>query len=169
MQPTSDSLHLGNALGAIKRWAALQDDYDPFSASWICTRSPSPRTRRCCGTARWSPQRSTWRWVSTRSAARSSCKAMCPPYATGLGAGLFHGFRSGVADDAVQRQVDAPGRRVDDRGVIHLPGAAGADVLAYDTELVPVGEDQRQHLELARDVAQRFNSRSRIPSSCPSC
>ena len=34
-----------------------------------------------------------------------------------------------------------------------------ADVLLYDTDLVPVGEDQRQHLELARDVAQRFNSR----------
>ena len=34
-----------------------------------------------------------------------------------------------------------------------------ADVLLYDTDLVPVGEDQRQHLELARDVAQRFNGR----------
>ncbi|OBI37786.1 tryptophan--tRNA ligase, partial [Mycobacterium sp. E2238] len=39
------------------------------------------------------------------------------------------------------------------------PVLQAADVLAYDAELVPVGEDQRQHLELARDVAQRFNSR----------
>jgi tryptophanyl-tRNA synthetase len=39
------------------------------------------------------------------------------------------------------------------------PVLQAADVLAYDAELVPVGEDQRQHLELARDIAQRFNSR----------
>ncbi|MGH3578015.1 MAG: tryptophan--tRNA ligase, partial [Mycobacterium sp.] len=44
-------------------------------------------------------------------------------------------------------------------GLFTYPVLQAADVLAYDAELVPVGEDQRQHLELARDVAQRFNSR----------
>ena len=44
-------------------------------------------------------------------------------------------------------------------GLFTYPVLQAADVLAYDTNLVPVGEDQRQHLELARDVAQRFNSR----------
>jgi tryptophanyl-tRNA synthetase len=44
-------------------------------------------------------------------------------------------------------------------GLFTYPVLQAADVLAYDTELVPVGEDQRQHLELARDIAQRFNSR----------
>ncbi|EUA07081.1 tryptophan--tRNA ligase [Mycobacterium xenopi 4042] len=86
-------------------------------------------------------------------------KPCARPYATGLGAGLFHGFRSGVADDAVQRQVDAPGAESTTVGLFTYPVLQAADVLAYDTELVPVGEDQRQHLELARDVAQRFNSR----------
>ena len=44
-------------------------------------------------------------------------------------------------------------------GLFTYPVLQAADVLAYDTDLVPVGEDQRQHLELARDVAQRFNGR----------
>jgi tryptophanyl-tRNA synthetase len=44
-------------------------------------------------------------------------------------------------------------------GLFTYPVLMAADVLLYDTDLVPVGEDQRQHLELARDVAQRFNSR----------
>ena len=44
-------------------------------------------------------------------------------------------------------------------GLFTYPVLQAADVLLYDTDLVPVGEDQRQHLELARDVAQRFNSR----------
>jgi tryptophanyl-tRNA synthetase len=44
-------------------------------------------------------------------------------------------------------------------GLFTYPVLQAADVLAYDAELVPVGEDQRQHLELARDIAQRFNSR----------
>ena len=44
-------------------------------------------------------------------------------------------------------------------GLFTYPVLMAADVLLYDTDVVPVGEDQRQHLELARDVAQRFNSR----------
>ena len=44
-------------------------------------------------------------------------------------------------------------------GLFTYPVLMAADVLLYDTDLVPVGEDQRQHLELARDVAQRFNAR----------
>ncbi len=44
-------------------------------------------------------------------------------------------------------------------GLFTYPVLMAADILLYDTDLVPVGEDQRQHLELARDVAQRFNAR----------
>src|SRR6202011_3291600 len=44
-------------------------------------------------------------------------------------------------------------------GLFTYPVLQAADVLLYDTDVVPVGEDQRQHLELARDVAQRFNAR----------
>jgi tryptophanyl-tRNA synthetase len=44
-------------------------------------------------------------------------------------------------------------------GLFTYPVLMAADILLYDTELVPVGEDQRQHLELSRDVAQRFNAR----------
>ena len=44
-------------------------------------------------------------------------------------------------------------------GALHVPGPDGGDILLYRADLVPVGDDQRQHLELARDVAERFNAR----------
>jgi len=50
-------------------------------------------------------------------------------------------------------------QRVGQRGSVRLSGAHGRDILLYDTDKVPVGDDQRQHLELARDLAVRFNGR----------
>ena len=69
-----------------------------------------------------------------------------------------HRLRRAQPDDPVQGQVGRPARaRV--RRAVHLPGAEAADVLAYRAHEVPVGEDQRQHVELMRDVAERFNAR----------
>lgn len=49
VQPTSDSLHLGNALGAVAQWVGLQDDHDAFFCVVTCMRSPSLRIPRHCG------------------------------------------------------------------------------------------------------------------------
>ena len=66
--------------------------------------------------------------------------------------------RRAQPDDPVQGQVRQPARaRLG--GPVHLPGAEAADVLAYRAHEVPVGDDQRQHVELMRDVAERFNAR----------
>jgi tryptophanyl-tRNA synthetase len=73
--------------------------------------------------------------------------------------GCFTGF--GQASRMTQFK-DKSSRHGSDSATVGLftyPVLQAADVLAYDTDLVPVGEDQRQHLELARDIAQRFNSR----------
>jgi tryptophanyl-tRNA synthetase len=72
---------------------------------------------------------------------------------------LLHRLRAGIADDAIQGQSTRQGTDSTTVGLFTYPVLQAADVLAYDSDLVPVGEDQRQHLELARDVAQRFNSR----------
>ena len=161
MQPTSDSLHLGNALGAITQWVALQDDHDAFFCvvdlhAITIAQDPEALRRRTLVTAAQylalgiDPARSTVFVQSPRARA----------HPVGVGAGLLHRLRAGIADDAVQGQVDASGRRGSTTvGLFTYPVLQAADVLAYDSDLVPVGEDQRQHLELARDVAQRFNSR----------
>ena len=51
-------------------------------------------------------------------------------------------------------------------GLFTYPALMAADILLYDTEEVPVGDDQRQHLELTRDVADRFNTATATRSSC---
>ena len=80
VQPTSDSLHLGNALGAVSQWVGLQDDYDAYfcvvDLHAITTRAGS---RHAAHSAPWSPRRNTWRWASIPPEPPSSCRVTCPP------------------------------------------------------------------------------------------
>lgn len=160
MQPTSDSLHLGNALGAITQWADLQDDHDAFFCvvdlhAITVPQDPATLRRRTLVTAAQylalgiDPARST---VFVQSHVHSHAELAWV-------LGCFTGF--GQASRMTQFK-DKSARQGTDAATVGLftyPVLQAADVLAYDAELVPVGEDQRQHLELARDVAQRFNSR----------
>jgi len=73
--------------------------------------------------------------------------------------GCFTGFGQASRMTQFKDKSTRQGAESATVGLFTYPVLQAADVLAYDTELVPVGEDQRQHLELARDVAQRFNSR----------
>ena len=72
---------------------------------------------------------------------------------------MHHRLRRGRTDDAVQGQVGPDGADRATVGLFTYPILQAADILLYDADRVPVGEDQRQHLELTRDLAQRFNSR----------
>ncbi|BBY54871.1 tryptophan--tRNA ligase [Mycobacterium koreense] len=160
VQPTSDSLHLGNALGAITQWADLQDDHDAFFCvvdlhAITVPQDPATLRRRTLVTAAQylalgiDPARST---VFVQSHVHSHAELAWV-------LGCFTGF--GQASRMTQFK-DKSARQGTDAATVGLftyPVLQAADVLAYDAELVPVGEDQRQHLELARDVAQRFNSR----------
>ncbi len=160
VQPTSDSLHLGNALGAVTQWVALQDDYDAFFCvvdlhAITIAQDPEALRRRTLVTAAQylalgiDPARSTV-FVQSHVPAHTQLAWVL---------GCFTGF--GQASRMTQFK-DKSTRQGSDSitvGLFTYPVLQAADVLAYDTDLVPVGEDQRQHLELARDVAQRFNSR----------
>lgn len=159
-QPTSDSLHLGNALGAVTHWAQLQDGYDAFFCvvdlhAITVPQDPETLRRRTLVTAAQylalgiDPSRST---VFVQSHVPEHTQLA---WVLGCFTGFGQASRMTQFKDKSQKQgVDAT-----TVGLFTYPVLMAADVLLYDTDLVPVGEDQRQHLELARDVAQRVNSR----------
>ncbi|GAB5894348.1 tryptophan--tRNA ligase [Mycolicibacterium sp.] len=159
-QPTSDSLHLGNALGAVTHWAELQDDYDAFFCvvdlhAITVPQDPETLRRRTLVTAAQylalgiDPARAT---VFVQSHVPSHTQLA---WALGCFTGFGQASRMTQFKDKSQKQ----GADATTVGLFTYPVLMAADVLLYDTHLVPVGEDQRQHLELARDLAQRINSR----------
>ena len=160
VQPTSESMHLGNALGAVTHWAQLQDDYDAFFCvvdlhAITIPQDPDVLRRRTLVTAAQylalgiDPGRSTI-FVQSHVAAHTQLAWVL---------GCFTGFGQASRMTQFKDKSTRQGSDATTVGLFTYPVLQAADVLAYDAELVPVGEDQRQHLELARDVAQRFNSR----------
>ncbi|UJP41237.1 tryptophan--tRNA ligase [Cellulomonas palmilytica] len=160
MQPTSDSLHLGNYLGALTQWVALQDGNDAIYCVvdlHALTVGPDPavlreRTRRTAAqylAGGVDPERSTL-FVQSHVAEHAELAWILSCH-TGFGeASRMTQFKDKSAKQG------AEGTTV---GLFTYPVLMAADILLYDTAKVPVGEDQRQHLELTRDLAQRLNSR----------
>ena len=159
IQPTADSFHLGNYLGALRNWVAMQETHDAY----YCVVDLHAIT------AGHDPERLRYR---TRvSAAQLLALGLDPerctlfvqshvPEHTQLAwvLGCITGF--GEASRMTQFK-DKSARQGAERasvGLFTYPILQAADILLYQADLVPVGEDQRQHLELTRDLAQRFNS-----------
>ena len=160
VQPTSDSLHLGNALGAIKQWVDLQDDFDAYFCvvdlhAITVPQDPETLRRRTLVTAAQylalgiDPARATI-FVQSHVPAHTELAWVL---------GCFTGFGQASRMTQFKDKSQKQGADATTVGLFTYPVLMAADVLLYDTDLVPVGEDQRQHLELARDVAQRFNVR----------
>ncbi len=160
VQPTSDSLHLGNALGAVQQWAGLQDEFDAYFCvvdlhSITLPQDPDTLRRRTLSTAAQylamgvDPFRATI-FVQSHVPAHAELTWVL---------GCFTGFGQASRMTQFKDKSQKEGSDATTVGLFTYPVLMAADVLLYDTNLVPVGEDQRQHLELARDIAQRFNSR----------
>ncbi|WP_019134947.1 tryptophan--tRNA ligase [Cellulomonas massiliensis] len=160
MQPTSDSLHLGNYLGALTQWVALQDGNDAIYCVvdlHALTVGPDPavlreRTRRTAAqylAAGVDPARSLL-FVQSHVPEHAELAWILSCH-TGFG----EASRMTQFKDKSSKQ-GSEGTTV---GLFTYPVLMAADILLYDTNLVPVGEDQRQHLELTRDLATRLNSR----------
>src|SRR6201998_2872354 len=162
--PPSDSLHLGNALGAITQWVALQDDHPDEYDAFFCVvdlhaitvaQDPEALRRRTLVTAAQylalgiDPERSTV-FVQSHVPAHTQLAWVL---------GCFTGFGQASRMTQFKDKSTRQGSDSTPVGLFTYPVFQAADVLAYDSDLVPVGEDQRQHLELARDIAQRFNAR----------
>ena len=160
MQPTADSLHLGNYLGALTSWVALQYTHDAVFCvvdlhAITVEQDPAVLRRRTRVTAAQflaagvDPQRSVLFVQSHVPAhAQLSWVLQC---LTGFGeASRMTQFK----DKSTREGTDRAGV-----GLFTYPILQAADILLYQADRVPVGEDQRQHLELTRDLAQRFNAR----------
>lgn len=160
MQPTADSLHLGNYLGALKQWVTLQEDYDVFyfvADLHALTVEYDPQVLR----ARTRATAAQFLAAGVDVDRATLFVQSHVPEHTQLQwvLGCLTGF--GEASRMTQFK-DKANRGGTDRasvGLFTYPVLQAADILLYRPERVPVGEDQRQHLELSRDLAARFNSR----------
>ena len=158
MQPTSDSLHIGNYVGALVNWVDLQETYDTFyfvadlHALKVPTDPQLLRRRTRITAAQFiaggiDPQRSA-----------IFCQSHLPQHAE-LGWVMSCLTAMGEAERMTQFKDKVAKGQSANVGLFTYPMLMAADILIYDADKVPVGEDQRQHLEITRDLAQRFNQR----------
>ena len=155
-QPTGQ-LHIGNYLGALKNWVALQDEYESFYCivnlhAITLPQDPQVLRQKTLDLARIylaagiDPERSTvfiqsdvpehaeLTWILSCISRMGELERMTQFKDKGKG----NAERAGV-------------------GLFTYPVLMAADILLYQTHLVPIGQDQKQHLELTRDLAERFN------------
>ncbi|WP_426594605.1 tryptophan--tRNA ligase [Cellulomonas sp. McL0617] len=160
MQPTSDSLQLGNYLGALTQWVALQEEHDALYCVvdlHALTVGPDPavlrdRTRRTAAqylAAGVDPDRSIL-FVQSHVPEHAELAWLLSCHTAFGEANRMTQFKDKSGKHGTE------GTTV---GLFTYPVLMASDILLYDTTLVPVGEDQRQHLELTRDLANRMNSR----------
>ncbi|MFI5932795.1 tryptophan--tRNA ligase [Actinoplanes sp. NPDC051494] len=169
IQPTADSFHLGNYLGAVRNWVAMQDTADAFYCVvdlHAITAGHDPvalRNRTRLSVAQLlalglDPERCTL-FVQSHVPEHAQL-AWVLSCITGFGeAGRMVQFK----DKSAKQGNDSASV-----GLFTYPILQAADILLYQADAVPVGEDQRQHLELTRDLAQRFNSRFAPTFTVPS-
>jgi tryptophanyl-tRNA synthetase len=160
IQPTADSYHLGNYLGALRHWVALQATHDAFYCvvdlhAITAGHEPEQLRRRTRVSAAQllalgiDPERSTL-FVQSHVPEHPQL-AWILSCITGFGeASRMTQFKDKSAKQGADRASV---------GLFTYPVLQAADILLYQADAVPVGEDQRQHLELTRDLAQRFNTR----------
>jgi tryptophanyl-tRNA synthetase len=160
IQPTADSFTLGNYLGAVRQWVAMQDEQDAFYCvvdlhAITMEHDPAKLVERTYVAAAQliaagiDPDRSTL-FVQSQVAEHAQLAWVL---------GCITAF--GEANRMTQFK-DKAARGGADRATVGLftyPVLQAADILLYQAHQVPVGEDQRQHLELTRDLAGRFNAR----------
>ncbi len=160
IQPTGAGIHLGNYLGAVRQWVALQQDHEAFYFlpdlhAITVPHEPETLRRRTLETAAellacgLDPDRCTL-FVQSHVPEHAEL-GWVMSCLTGFGeASRMTQFKDKSA------RSELGGASV---GLFAYPMLQAADILLYQADLVPVGADQRQHLELTRNLAQRFNSR----------
>ncbi|HEY1625213.1 MAG TPA: tryptophan--tRNA ligase [Streptosporangiaceae bacterium] len=163
IQPTADSFHLGNYLGAVRQWVALQDEYDAFYCvvdlhAITVPQDPQTLRRRTKVAAAQllaaglDPDRCT---LFVQSHVREHTELA---WILGCITGFGEASRMTQFKDKSAKAVSAKSGEAS-VGLFTYPVLQAADILLYNADQVPVGEDQRQHLELSRTLAQRFNHR----------
>lgn len=154
----SGILTLGNYLGAIKNWVALQEEHECYYCvvdmhAITVRQDPALLRKRCvetmavmiaCGV---DPEKHTLFMQSHVSAhAELAWVLNCFTYMGELSRMTQYKDKSGKQGETINA------------GLFTYPALMAADILLYQTDVVPIGEDQKQHLELSRDIAERFNN-----------
>jgi tryptophanyl-tRNA synthetase len=160
IQPTADSFHLGNYLGALRQWVAMQDTHDAFYCvvdlhAITMPHDPALLRRRTRVAAAQlfaigiDPERSTL-FVQSQVPEHAELAWVL---------GCITGFGEASRMTQFKDKSAKEGTSAASIGLFTYPILQAADILLYQADQVPVGEDQRQHLELTRTLAQRFNHR----------
>ena len=160
IQPTADSFHFGNYLGALRQWVDLQRDHQPFffiADLHAITVEQDPKVLRE-RTLRAAAQLLAMGIDPARSAI--FVQSQVPEHAQlGWVLQCLTGFGEARRMTQFKDKSAKGGEGAASVGLFTYPVLQAADILLYRPHYVPVGEDQRQHLELTRDLAQRFNHR----------
>ena len=160
MQPSGDSLHLGNYLGALVNWVKNQDHYDtlffiPDMHAITVTQDPAELRARTRQTAA--------QYIAGGIDVEKSTlfvQSHVPEHAQlAWVLNCITGFGEASRMTQFKDKSAKGGAEMASVGLFTYPVLMAADILLYRPEGVPVGDDQRQHVELARDLAQRFNHR----------
>lgn len=155
IQP-SGTLHIGNYLGAIKQWVDLQSDYDCFffiADYHVLTQKPSPEDLHSQTLATMAmlialgvDPKNCVLFIQSQIPEQAELAWLLSPFAT---VGQLNRMTQ------YKEKSDRHGQNV---GLLTYPVLMAADILIYDAEIVPVGDDQVQHLELAREIVRNFNT-----------
>lgn len=179
VQPTG-GIHLGNYLGAVRQWVALQDDHDAFYCVVDLHAITLPHTPADLRAATRSnaalylaagvdPARSAV-FAQSHVPAHAELAWLLTCY-TPLGwlrrmvqykDKVAKQQQQGGGESGAESEGGAtpqPAEETVGAGLLTYPVLMAADILAYRADIVPVGDDQKQHIELARDLADRFNSK----------
>jgi len=159
-KPTADSLHLGNYIGAVRNWVHMQAEYDavffiPDLHAITVDFEPAELAKRTRVVAA--------QYIAAGIDPDQSIffvQSHVPEHAQLAWAlNCITGFGEASRMTQFKDKTQKSGAEAATLGLFAYPTLMAADILLYQTDLVPVGEDQRQHLELTRNLAQRFNSR----------
>ncbi len=160
MQPSADSLHLGNYAGALTQWVSMQNSYDAIFCvvdlhAITVPQNPAMLSENTLKTAAQyiacgiDPQKSTL-FVQSHVAAHAKLAWILNTITSFGEASRMTQFKDkSIRHGAENATV----------GLFTYPVLQAADILLYGSEVVPVGEDQRQHVELTRNLAERFNQK----------
>ncbi|MCY0904880.1 tryptophan--tRNA ligase [Arthrobacter sp. H14-L1] len=159
-KPTADSLHLGNYIGAVRNWVSMQAEYDavffiPDLHAVTVDFDPGDLARRTRTVAA--------QYIAAGIDPEKSIffvQSHVPEHAELAWAlNCITGYGEAARMTQFKDKTQKGGTDAATLGLFAYPTLMAADILLYQTDLVPVGEDQRQHLELTRNLAQRFNTR----------
>ena len=157
IQPTGD-IHIGNYLGAIQHWVATQAQYESIfcvvdlhaitvSQDAVALKSKIRETAGLLFAAGIDPKISAV-FIQSHISAHGELTWILNCFTPMGWMRRMTQFKEKSQKQKAEVSV----------GLFDYPALMAADILLYNTDIVPVGEDQKQHVELARDVAQRFNS-----------